>query len=113
MARIASLSALSSDCSACNVGLSNLVKVLPGVCPQLVELFDAAKLHDATVQTLHDRADDLAELHEGFQMPVSRLWCRPQPAVQSGFAGTSRNVLSTLASATHTQRQAALRRWVC
>ena len=31
-----------------------------------MELFDAAKLHDATVQTLHDRAENLAELQRGF-----------------------------------------------
>ena len=28
-----------------------------GVCPQFIELFHAAKFHDATVQTLHDQAD--------------------------------------------------------
>ena len=61
-----------------------------------MELFDAAKLDDATVQTLHDRADNLAELQRGFsKMPVFRFWCRLQPAFRSGFAGTSRNVLLT------------------
>ena len=37
------------------------------------QLFDAAKLDDATVQTLHDRADNLAELQRGFSDACVRL----------------------------------------
>ena len=42
-----------------------------------MELFDAAKLDDATVQTLHDRADNLAELQRGFSDACVRLLVPP------------------------------------